>query len=46
MDKVFELLKDLLPLEIAGLIVIFLYFLRAFKNIAGQFVAVSQQQAE
>ncbi len=46
MEKVFALLTDLLPLEIAGLIVIFLYFLKVFKDLASQFVSISQQQAE
>lgn len=46
MDTLFQLLKDILPLEIAGLIVVFLYFIKVFKDMSGEFVKISQQQAE
>ena len=46
MDKVFSLLKDLLPLEIAALIVIFIYFLKLFKDLASDFNKIAQLQAE
>jgi hypothetical protein len=46
MDKLIALLRDLLPLEIAALIVIFIYFLKLFKELATDFNKIAQQQAE
>jgi len=46
MDKILQFLKDLLPLEIAALIVIFIYFLKLFKDLASDFNKIAQQQAE
>lgn len=46
MDLLFSLLKDLLPIQVAILIVIFIYFLKLFKDIAEQFLNVSQKQIE
>ena len=46
MDKLFIILKDLLPLEVAALIVIFIYFLKVFKDLAGDFIKLAQQQVE
>ncbi len=46
MDKLLEFLKDIVPIQIAALIVIFIYFLKVFKDLAGEFIKISQQQAE
>ena len=46
MDKVFEILEKLIPLEIAALIVIFLWFLKAFKDIASNFQEIAYRQIE
>lgn len=46
MDELLKLLKDLLPVEIAVLIVIFIYFLKVFKDISNDFVNLAKQQAE
>lgn len=46
MDKLLSLLRDLLPLEIAALIIIFIYFLKLFRNLASDFNKIAQQQAE
>ncbi len=46
MSELLKLLKDFLPLEIAALIVIFIYFLKVFKDISNDFVDLAKQQAE
>jgi len=46
MDTLFKILKDLMPLQIAALIVIVVYFLKVFKDISTVFVNLAKQQAE
>lgn len=46
MDKLIGLLRDMLPLEIAVLLVVFIYFLKLFKDLATDFNKIAQQQAE
>jgi hypothetical protein len=45
-ETIFKILKDLLPLEIAALILIFIYFLKVFKDIASNFITLAEKQAE
>lgn len=45
MKEIFAILKDTLPLQVSILIVIFLYFLKAFRDIANEFIKIAQQQA-
>ena len=46
MDKLFEILKETMPIQTAVLIVLFLYFLKIFRDLASQFVSLADKQVD
>lgn len=46
MSELIKLLKDFLPIEIALLIAIFIYFLLVFKRVADKFISISERRSQ
>lgn len=46
MDKVFQILQELVPIGVAALIAVSVYFFKVFKDLSDKVTKVAQQQAE
>ncbi len=46
METIFTVLEKLLPVELAVLIIIFIYFLKLFKDIATDFISIADRQSK